>query len=197
LERQVDQGESYVVYLVVEPGDDEVKLTLAWDDPPSAPNIVNNLVNDLDIRVFDPAGQRHYPWTLNPNDPEANAVRTQADRINNIEQVWTSAPAPGIWRVEVAGYAVPEGPQTFSLCSSHPMQPYYATQAFSRTWTVCNSSGADLNCNCLVDLDDLAQLLGHWGGTDSAFFEGDTDIDGDIDLDDLGDLLELYAQSCE
>ena len=197
LERQVDQGESYVVYFVVESGDEEIELTLAWDDSPSAPNIVNNLVNDLDLRLFDPSGGRHYPWTLNPDDPAANAVRTQADHINNIEQVWIDNPMVGMWRAEVVGYSIPEGPQPFSLCSSHGMQPYYVTQAISRTWTICNSGAGDLDCDCIVDLSDLAQLLAHWGGTNNAFFEGDTDLDGDVDLSDLIDLLEVYSQTCE
>ena len=44
-----------------------VRLTLAWDDvaadtdlPDSAPK----LVNDLDLVVIDPAGERHWPWQL-------------------------------------------------------------------------------------------------------------------------------------
>ena len=46
------------------PGETTLKATLAWDDPPAAPNVVTNLVNDLELRVYDPAGGVHFPWTL-------------------------------------------------------------------------------------------------------------------------------------
>lgn len=197
IERQVDQGEIYTLYAIVDSGADQLKITLAWDDPPALPSVYPNLINDLDLRVYGPTDEMHYPWTLNPNDPQANATRTQADRVNNIEQVVVDSPSPGYWRVEVRGYSVTEGPQVFSLCSSHPIQPYFVTQAISRSWTLCNSVSGDLDCDCIVDLDDLAQLLGHWGGTDKAFFQGDSDLDGDVDLSDLAEMLMHYQQSCE
>ena len=97
-------------------GDPELKATLAWDDFPATPNVIPALVNDLDLRVFDPSGVRHFPWTLDPVAPSVAAVRTQADHINNIEQVFVSNPAVGSWRIEVVGTSVPQGPQPFSLC---------------------------------------------------------------------------------
>jgi hypothetical protein len=102
-----------------------LKVTLAWDGVPGTPNVNPALVNDLDLRVFSPSGVQYYPWTLDPEHPEAPAVRTQANRLDNIEQVvvdWTDL-MPGIWRVEVYGNDVPEGPQPFSLCASPRLAP--------------------------------------------------------------------------
>jgi len=118
LENTVSQGDVYFATVAVAPGSSELKVTLAWDDFPGAPNANPVLVNDLDLKVFDPSGTRHYPWTLNPASPATPAVRTQEDHINNIEQVFVATPTAGAWRVEVHGTAVPQGPQPFSLVGS-------------------------------------------------------------------------------
>lgn len=115
-EETINQGESYARTVIVNSGDPELKATLAWDDPPGTPNVNPALVNDLDLRVVSPSGVRHFPWTLGGvANPATPAVRTQEDHINNIEQVLIENPEPGAWTVEVFGFNVPEGPQTFSL----------------------------------------------------------------------------------
>ena len=56
---------------------------------------------------------------------------------------------------------------------------------------------ADLNFDGLVDLSDLAQLLGRYGTTSgAAFTDGDIDADGDVDLSDLAALLGVYGMGC-
>ncbi len=118
LENQVGQGGTFSVLVVVNPGDPELKVTMAWDDFPGTPNVDPALVNDLDLRVFDPLSQQAFPWTLDPLNPSLPAVQAQADHVNNIEQVFVTTPMAGVWRVEVNGFNVPQGPQTFSLCAS-------------------------------------------------------------------------------
>jgi predicted outer membrane repeat protein len=102
----------------IEPGDTELKVTIAWDDVPATPNVETALINDAGIIVTDPDGVRHFPWTLNPADPGAPAVQTQEDHVNNIEQVYVADPMEGVWRVQVVGYNVPEGPQVISIGGS-------------------------------------------------------------------------------
>jgi len=118
LENQVDQSGVFSVLVLVDPGDPELKVTLAWDDVPGTPNVNPVLVNDLDLRVFDPSSQQYYPWTLDPLNPGVSAVQNQANHLDNIEQVYVASPTAGVWRVEVHGYSVPQGPQSFSLCGS-------------------------------------------------------------------------------
>lgn len=98
--------------------DPEFRVTIAWDDPAGAPNVAPALVNDLDLIVIDPSGDRHYPWTLNPASPSAGAVRTQEDHLNNIEQVFVENPEAGIWQIQILGTAITDGPQSFALASS-------------------------------------------------------------------------------
>ncbi|MHC4695304.1 MAG: S8 family serine peptidase [Planctomycetota bacterium] len=123
LEGELDQGEGHALTVRVYPSDLQLKVTLAWDDFPGTPNVDPALVNDLDLRVFAPGGVRHFPWTLDPFDPGAAAVRTQADHVNNIEQVVVTYPMQGLWVVEVFGLNVPQGPQAFSVCAGPRVVP--------------------------------------------------------------------------
>jgi hypothetical protein len=103
-------------FMLTLPAGAALRVTLAWDDPPAVELASPALVNDLDLVVLDPANVRWFPWTLDPNTPSADAVRTREDHINNVEQVAVDAPArSGTWRIDVRGTSVPQGPQRFSL----------------------------------------------------------------------------------
>ena len=102
----------------VQPGDPELKITLAWDDAPGTPNVSPALVNDLDLVVIDPSGNRHYPWTIPLGSPGSPAVKTAEDHLNNIEQVQVDNPEAGRWSIEITGTNVPEGPQGFAVGGS-------------------------------------------------------------------------------
>ena len=115
VEDEIDQGETNTYYLIVQDGDSSLRASLVWDDVPGTANADPVLVNDLDLVVTDPEGTRHYPWTLDPANPDNPAVRTAEDHKNNIEQVYVDAPLEGLWTISVAGTAVPEGPQTHSV----------------------------------------------------------------------------------
>ena len=117
-ESEIEQSRVHRSVIFVNPGDDELRVTLAWDDFAGTPNVVFALVNDLDLRVIDPAGGVHYPWTLSIVNPEAPAVQTLPNHVDNLEQVVIAAPLPGKYIVEIDGFAVPEGPQPFSLVAS-------------------------------------------------------------------------------
>ncbi len=111
--------EGFVKYgIKVEAGTPELRVTLAWDDPPAMPYSDPALVHDLDLVVYDPRGTRHYPWTLDPSNPAAPAVRTQEDHRNVIEQVLVDNPMPGVWRVGVKGTSFDRGLQSYSICGT-------------------------------------------------------------------------------
>ncbi|MEZ6242736.1 MAG: S8 family serine peptidase [Phycisphaerales bacterium] len=118
IEESVDQGGVAAYTADIPASTPQLKITMAWDDPAGTPNVNPNLVNNLDLVVISPSGVRHYPWTLNPSSPASPAVRTQVDNLNNIEQVVVDNPEAGLWRVEVHGTSVPDGPQGFALCAS-------------------------------------------------------------------------------
>lgn len=126
MEHQIGQDDVLAFATDVTAGAGALKVTLAWDDAPAVPSVANALVNNLDLRLIDPLGGVHYPWTLDPANPDNAAIRTVADSLNNIEQVVVDAPIEGAWRIEIVGTEIPEGPQPFSLVAD---QPYDALPA--------------------------------------------------------------------
>ena len=123
VEALVGPGEVWRSVIVVDPADTELRVTLAWDDPPGTPNVSPVLVNDLDLRVLDASGTVHHPWTLDPANPLDPAVQTGRDDRNNIEQVTLDAPAPGTYLVEVTGTRIAEGPvQPFGIAAGPSLE---------------------------------------------------------------------------
>ena len=99
-----------------------LRITIAWDDPAAQPGNNAGLVNDLDLLLQAPDGTLHFPWTLDPMNPESAAVRTKADRNNPIEQVLVDVPVPGSWNVIVtASTLAGDGHQIYSLVSEPPL----------------------------------------------------------------------------
>ncbi|MDX2130736.1 MAG: S8 family serine peptidase [Planctomycetota bacterium] len=119
-EAQVAQGQDQNYTITVPAGAAALVVTIAWDDVPATPNAIPALVNDLDLEVYAPGtNARAFPWTLDPAAPANNAVRTQRNTRDNLEQVRVDNPAPGVWNVRVKAFNVPQGPQSFSIVSSH------------------------------------------------------------------------------
>ncbi|MFD2718878.1 S8 family serine peptidase [Hymenobacter monticola] len=125
------QGADQVFRLVVPAGQQQLKATLVWSDPAGAANAATALVNDLDLElVAVGTGQRWLPWTLSAfprADSLARSARRRPDHRNNAEQITLSLPAAGSYELHVRGYAVPQGPQAFSLA--------YEFSAPSLVWT--------------------------------------------------------------
>ena len=115
IEGSVSHAKSARYFITVAAGGDPLRITLAWDDEPALDGANPALVNDLDLVVTDPAGNRHFPWTLDPGNPAADAIRSAENHVDNLEQVLVDAPAAGIWTVDVRGTSVATGRQNFSL----------------------------------------------------------------------------------
>lgn len=54
----------------------------------------------------------------------------------------------------------------------------------------------DLNGDLVVDLGDLAILLGHYGATGATYADGDLNGDTVVDLADLAMQLAVYGATC-
>ncbi len=54
----------------------------------------------------------------------------------------------------------------------------------------------DVNGDDLIDLSDLAVVLGNFGLTGGTLADGDTDGDGDVDLSDLATVLSAFGSAC-
>ena len=118
IEAEIGQNESYNFLIVVPDGAERFQVTAAWDDVPAEPLLVPSLVNDIDVVVHGPDGTRHYPWSINPDDPGAPATRSSEDHLNNIEQVTVANPAAGIWSIELVGTVVTTDSQLVSIATS-------------------------------------------------------------------------------
>jgi|GEM_PF-6747139 len=110
-------------YTVTSNGSDPLKATIVWTDPPGVPNgsglddKTPVLVNNLDIWITAPDGTVFYPWTLDPNNPSAAAVRDKKNSLDNVEQVLINNPIAGTYTVHVGHSGSPFN-QDYSLMLS-------------------------------------------------------------------------------
>ncbi len=109
-----------VPFVVDEPS--SVRVVLNWSDP-AIPYLggediaAKALVNDLDVKVIDPAGNTILPWTLNKDDVNALAVRG-VNTVDPTEMIDIVGAMPGVYRVIVRGTNVVQGPQTAVVVTS-------------------------------------------------------------------------------
>ena len=125
-ENSLAQGETAAFQTaVVDPGLNDVKVTLVWTDLPGTPpanslDPTNKmLVNDLDLRLIRQAdGQTFYPWVLDPSNPTACATTGDND-LDNVEQIFIESAQTGIYLVEVSHKGtLMSPPQAFSIVLS-------------------------------------------------------------------------------
>lgn len=158
LEGSVSAGAIASTTLDVPPGATELRVTLAWADPPAAENAARTLVNNLDLTLRDPSGNAHYPWVLSPGAPAKSATRG-VDSTNVVEQVAVEGPAQGTWTLSVSGTGIPGGGE----------------QAYSLVWSVAGGGGEDENAPPTASFTHACDgLTCHLDGSAS------TDPDGDI-----------------
>jgi uncharacterized repeat protein (TIGR01451 family) len=92
----------------VVPGQDELRVTIAWDDLPGTPNTDHStpqLVNDLDLILIGPNGEVHRPLVLPP--------ATQFDCDTTTDGIQTGScspgPDPGPWPANQNDLVAQEG----------------------------------------------------------------------------------------
>ncbi len=99
----------------------KLRVMITWNDPAGTANANPCLVNNLDLTVVNGA-TTNYPWILDKNNP-GNAATKGVDAVSNIEQVEIDNPTAGTYTINVNGFAVPSGPQSYALTWSINM-PY-------------------------------------------------------------------------
>ncbi|MBN1222254.1 MAG: S8 family serine peptidase [Candidatus Aminicenantes bacterium] len=112
IQAQVSNGNKKSYKFNVPAGSKELRATLVWHDPED-----RLLINNLDLWLKSPSGQRGNPYTLNPAKPAQLAVRKIND-LDNVEHILTRNPDQGKWTVFISGKNVPQGPQKFALIVS-------------------------------------------------------------------------------
>ncbi|MCA9300917.1 MAG: S8 family serine peptidase [Phycisphaerales bacterium] len=176
---EIDVSQDQTVVRSLESDGSPIKVTICWDDVPATPNVSTALVNDIDVRLVDPNGTVHHPWTLNPSNPSAPAVRTGPDHVNNIEQVVVDAPVAGTWRIEITGTNVTDGVQPVSIMSS----PSLGGPPCLPDW----------NGDTILDIFDITAYLGDFSGGDAS-----ADLNGDtiLDIFDVLEFIGIFSQGC-
>jgi hypothetical protein len=97
------------------------RATLVWTDHPGTPGTGKQLVNDLDLEVRATISSTQSMDFFGNGSRAVRYRDTQRDRTNNAEEVTLPNPYPGLYRVRVTGFNVPQGPQPFALVVSAPL----------------------------------------------------------------------------
>ena len=105
--------------LIVPANTRELKITLAWIDPPATVNAPKALINDLDLELFFPlTSQTWQPWVLS-NFPHRDSLLLPAvrkrDGLNTVEQITLDNPPAGSYVIKVKGFAISATSQSFSI----------------------------------------------------------------------------------
>lgn len=98
----------------------QVRVLIVWPDPAAAVNASVGIVNNLNLLAIDPSSNSYNPWVLDASLPSSDTkLNTPAvrgvDNLNTMEQVTVDNPQSGNWTIQVNGYNVPSGPQTYYL----------------------------------------------------------------------------------
>ncbi len=99
----------------------ELKVMVYWNDYEATTSSATALVNDVDMKIIDPTSSVFLPWLLDPT-PNATILNTPAingfDHLNNMEQVVINNPQAGIFTINLNGFSIPQGPQSYYLVYS-------------------------------------------------------------------------------
>ena len=101
-------------WILDQPGDN-LRIALAWIDPPATDTTGNLLVHDLDLKLITPTGDTILPWTIPFSDRSDLSARRSRDTLNNVEVISFSGLSAGTYQVLVSGNMPDGGSQDFSL----------------------------------------------------------------------------------
>ena len=115
---QLSQGGAAQTYTVSVPADvKELRVLLCWNDPVAEKEYATGdcpLVNDLDLTI-EHGSTKYYPFTLDAKQPNAAAVSTQKNTLDNIEQVVIKNPVAGEYTISVGGTVNQEEKQPYAV----------------------------------------------------------------------------------
>ncbi|MEZ4778155.1 MAG: S8 family serine peptidase [Flavobacteriaceae bacterium] len=118
LSDDITQGTTNTHTINVPTGTTQVRFMLYWSDAAATPGASPALVNDLDLVVTDPSSNTQLPWVLD-STPDPTLLDLPAthgpDHLNNVEQVLINNPAAGNYDLDITGFNVPVGPQSYYI----------------------------------------------------------------------------------
>jgi hypothetical protein len=113
----IDHQEEQTFNITVPVDINQLKITLAWNDPAAVPGVEKILINDIDLKLRHVQSSNEWsPWVLNTS-PSLSALQEDAtrgnDRLNNVEQITVALPQAGNYEIIIKGYDIPVGVQKF------------------------------------------------------------------------------------
>jgi len=169
-------------------GGGPLKITLVWNDAPGNPMAGPDLVNNLDLVVTSPEAVtyigNHFGggWTLQGGG--------QADRTNNVENVYIQTAAPGIWTVEVRGTNVPVSPNPNLPGGTQPFALVVDYQGAGDNCTVTGDINCDRTVN-IVDLQVLINMILRSDNPDYTLYPREWWTRGDLNRDNTWNIVDL------
>lgn len=150
------------VYSVNIGGAGAIRVTLCWSDFPATPGSSHQLINDLDLVVVGPGGVTNFAG-LGPGP----------DRTNNIEGIDLDGQETGVYRIEVRGHDVPQGPQPYALVLRGAIAPVIVHTPLINTTDTVSPYAVDAEITSLIALD-TNQLFVLWNTDGSENFTAAT-----------------------
>ena len=136
-------------------GSEPLKATIVWTDPEGAVQDAAELddrtpvlVNNLDLWITDASGNVFYPWTLDPENPEASAQQVQFNTLDNVEQVLIDAPVSGNYTIHVGNQTGDTFTQDYSLLISGIGQPIVNQPPVA----INDSATVDFQTSAIIDV---------------------------------------------
>jgi len=115
-EQSLSTEDSVINMVSVLNSTEPLKFVLAWSDTAAYPLADPTLVNDLDLIVTAPNGNRYRGNVFSEGFSTTGGF---SDRINNVEVVWLPTPTQtGAYAISIRGYNVPCGKVLFALAIS-------------------------------------------------------------------------------
>ena len=104
----IDTGETHTYNVNVSTSSQPLKITLVFNDPPTANHSVPfPVVNNLDLKVVSPDGLQTFLGNVFSGGVSTSGGT--ADILNNVEMVIIPNPSPGTWIIQVIGTTVNVG----------------------------------------------------------------------------------------
>lgn len=150
-------------YTVADP-DAPFKATLAWTDPSALPGAPRTLVNNLDLVVITPGGQRLYG--------NAGTQSGSRDTVNNVEQVYITKPTPGTYTIRVLGQSVVQNASRSGSAVAQDFALVYGQPALTAEVTDFNRSQARLTLATGDQFYTVSKNI--YGLTNNMYYPGDS-----------------------
>jgi hypothetical protein len=130
----------------VKSGSEPLRISLVWTDYPGSILSQFALVNDLNLLVTDPLGNEYKGnvfWSYaDPTPGESRPDWGNFDIRNPVEGVIVKSPTPGDWTIQVTGFDLPKGPQSFALVVNGLIKPTFLAQIQTPTNVWAEISGS-------------------------------------------------------